>query len=698
MPATNALANSTSPYLLQHKHNPVQWMPWGDEAWDLAKRQNKLVIVSIGYSACHWCHVMEEETFEDPRAAAFMNEHFVCIKVDREERPDVDQVYMDAVQLMTQRGGWPLNCVSLPDGRPIWGGTYFPRAQWLRALEGVLGVWRDERGKVEDYAQHLALAVQGLHDTPMQPASPWDEEEHPNPSSLVDALRAKLNAWKSTWDPVHGGSLGAPKFPLPSQASFLMRWGVEMNDTSAQAHGVRTLVGLETGGIHDHVGGGFARYSVDERWHVPHFEKMLYDNAQLLAAFATAHQVNVRPEWHRAAEGIVGFLLRELNSPSGGFMSAMDADSDGEEGTYYVWRDEDVQSALPESDEVDIIRKAFDFGGTSHWEEGKNVLKRLPQAQVSSELDNALQRMSRWRDSAASGRSKPGIDDKVLIGWTALAVTGLAKAGRAFSEPAWIDRAVRGGLFLLNLARIPGRTDLLRRTWHTKGGPETEGFAEDYAFTIEALLTLHQTTLAPKWRDEARALMATALDRFLDESGTSFWFTAKDGESLFARNRSVEDSVLPSANAVMAANLWKLGWAYDIPKWRDMAQTMVNQRLANVTNLSHATVWADAALNMALPYATIAVAAKNQDELELAIGTWHEAPCKGCWVDGTTPDTVNKPKWMENKTPSSTGATQWYVCVDGACGIPCDSAGEAQRQVQSWRQASNNSGGPHGLR
>ena len=365
--ATNALSRSTSPYLLQHQHNPVDWLPWGNEAWAQAKSEGKLVIVSVGYSACHWCHVMEHETFEDQEAAAFMNAHFVSIKVDREERPDVDQVYMDAVQLMTKRGGWPLNCVALPDGRPIWGGTYFPKERWLAGLNAVLEVWREEPAKVEAYAEQLAQAVAAMDDAgggKLDGALVANEGQDDLVQRVDQQVMDGLANWSRAWDPVHGGTVGAPKFPLPCQIDFLLRVGDGADwmsgwENRAGEQARRTLRAMERGGIHDHVGGGFSRYSVDERWHVPHFEKMLYDNAQLLGSLADAWVRTPHPALEVAAEGIVRFLERELDDPSGGFKSAMDADSDGAEGTYYVWREAELDAALPEEELRDTVSYKF---------------------------------------------------------------------------------------------------------------------------------------------------------------------------------------------------------------------------------------------------------------------------------------------------------------------------------------------------
>ena len=695
---TNALSDSTSPYLRQHQHNPVEWMPWGKDAWAKARAENKLVIVSVGYSTCHWCHVMEHETFENDEAAAFMNAHFVSIKVDREERPDVDQVYMDAVQLMTRRGGWPLNCVALPDGRPIWGGTYFPTERWLSGLGAVREVWQEDADKVEAYAEQLATAVGAMDDGAVAMSASADDDL----AKQVDRQLAEgLSRWQATWDMTHGGSQGAPKFPLPCQVSFWLRlaqakgpeWTSEWS-SAGRDHALRTLGGMERGGIHDQVGGGFARYSVDDRWHVPHFEKMLYDNGQLLEALAEATSLSDQPEpaLEAAAEGIVSFLLRELDDASGGFKSALDADSDGAEGLYYVWRKADVAAALPDASMQQDIQTVFDLDGRSFWEQGMNVLRRSAEGDASLwvnaarivRIQDALQQMSEWRDSPASGRSKPGLDDKVLTSWTALAVSGLAKAGRWMGRPEWVDRAVQGAIFLKDVARVPGAPHQLRRTWHPDGGPTLEGFAEDYAMTIDAMLDVHQATLDSVWRDEARALMATAFDRFWDEEAGTFWFTAHDGEKLFAAKQSTDDSVLPSANATLASCLWRLGWAADIPAWRKLGRDLTARHLLGTPHMERAARWASNWLDMRGTYAHIVVAAPSREAAVEAMAEWWGQVRPGTWVDGVWPEAANIPGWMEAKRPSATDPVRWYVCVDGACGRPCATANDAWTQFNSF--------------
>ena len=711
---TNALSESTSPYLKQHQHNPVDWVPWGDEAWKRAREEHKLVIVSVGYSACHWCHVMEHETFEDEEAAVFMNAHFVSIKVDREERPDVDQVYMDAVQLMTRRGGWPLNCVALPDGRPIWGGTYFPKAQWLAGLNAVLEVWKDDPAKVEAYAAQLAEAVGAMDDaSPGPETGPTLVDIHGSDEDTVqqqvdDHLMEGLARWRATWDPEYGGGRGAPKFPLPCQIECWLRladagrtpegaarteplgWTSAWREVLGD-HALLTLRAMARGGIHDHVGGGFSRYSVDERWHVPHFEKMLYDNGQLLGAYAEAWRRTPHPSLMQAAEGIVAFLRRELDDPSGGVRSALDADSDGAEGTYYVWRMADLKAALPDEEACKEVIEVFDVDGRSFWEQGQNVLMR-PTVQDDAlwaddakqrRVTQALKRMSDWRDNAASGRAKPGLDDKVLTAWTALAVTGLAKAGRLMQRPEWVARAERGGAFLRDVATLPGEDHVLRRSWHADGGPEVEGFAEDYALTIEAMIELYQSTLDDQWLREARAWMAVTLDRFFDEKADTFWFTSREGESLFAAKQSTDDSVMPSANATLASCLWALGWAFDIPTWRDMARRLTARHLLGTPHLERSARWIRAWVDMSMPWGQIVVAAPSQDLAKAQLPGWWKEARPGTMVHGVWPESSHIPTWMEGKRPASDDPVRWYVCVEGACGLPCASANEAWTQFSA---------------
>ena len=645
-------------------HNPVHWLPYGPAAWEKAKAERKLVLISVGYSACHWCHVMEHETFSNAEAADFMNAYFVCIKVDREERPDVDQVYMEAVQLMTHHGGWPLNCIALPDGRPIWGSVYLPKTQWLSSLQAILDVQAEDPKRVERYAEKLTAAVHSL-------GQPVRLEE----SSFHDAF----DTWAESWDLEHGGRTGAPKFPLPCQLEFLKRAAHSTHlgparRQHARNHALRTLGGLVAGGIHDHVGGGFARYSVDEAWHVPHFEKMLYDNAQLVSVLSAWTDVD-HPEFTEALTQAVAFMEREWRLNHGGFCAALDADSEGQEGTYYVWTKAELDSLLA-PDEVACLDEVFGLNGHSLWEHDQHVLRRKANSNVDPrDLQRVLHKLQTWRDGP-NGRVKPGLDDKVLTSWNALAAIALAKAARRLPDCS-LAPALRVGQFLRIQARMPHRPDLLRRTNHADGGPAHEGFAEDYAFTVEAFLELHQSSQDRVWLKEARALMATAMERLFDPESNTFWNNAIDSDTPYVRSRSMEDGVIPSANASFALSLWKLGWALDIPAWREVSRHMVHARMAGTNTLAESGTWAHVHLDQTEGFATVVVAVRSEEQRNAATQAWWSTPRPGTWLDVVRTGDAHIPAWMEGKSPGPEGRPRWYVCQEGACQLPVDTAPQA---------------------
>ena len=646
-------------------HNPVRWLPYGPEAWAKARAERKLVLVSVGYSACHWCHVMEHETFSDSEAAHFMNAHFVCIKVDREERPDVDQVYMEAVQLMTRQGGWPLNCIALPDGRPIWGSVYLPKTQWLSSLQAIVDVESEDPDRVRRYATKLTTAVEAMG----QPSS------QPEASSFLEAF----DSWAESWDLEHGGRMGAPKFPLPCQLEFLERashskcLGPE-RPQSARTHALHTLGALVRGGIHDHVGGGFARYSVDEAWHVPHFEKMLYDNAQMVSALA-AWADEAHPEFIEALTQAVAFMEREWRLDHGGFCAALDADSEGQEGTYYLWTAAELESLLA-PDEVACVDSAFGLNGHSLWERGQLVLRRKAKSDVDPRnLKDALRKLQTWRDGP-NGRVKPGLDDKVLTSWNALAAIGLAQAARRHADVP-LELALRLGRYLRTHARVPHRPDLLRRTCHAEGGPVHEGFAEDYAFTVEAFLELHQSTQDREWLQEARALMATAMDRLFDPESKTFWNNAQGSDTPFVRSRSMDDGVIPSANASFASGLWKLGWALDIEAWRELSRHMVQSRLAGATTLAESGKWGQVHLDQTDGFTTVVVAVGSDGHRQAVTQAWWSKRRPGTWLEVVRAGDAHIPAWMEGKSSGPEGQPRWYVCQEGACQLPVDTAEQA---------------------
>jgi uncharacterized protein len=533
----NRLANETSPYLLQHAENPVDWYAWGEEALSRARAEDKPVLVSIGYAACHWCHVMERESFEDPETAALMNEHFVCVKVDREERPDVDAIYMDAVQAMTGHGGWPLNAFLTPDGVPFYAGTYFPpeprhgMPAWRQVLAGVAAAWREQRAEIEQAGRTIVPRLRG--------AAHLDAPQGDIDPAVLDTAVATL---RRGYDWQHGGfSPRAPKFPAASAIEFLLARG----EREMALHTLRAMAG---GGMYDQIGGGFARYSVDARWIVPHFEKMLYDNALLARAYLHGWQVSGEAFFGRVCMETLDWGLRELRQEEGGFASSLDADSEGEEGRYYVWTPAQVREAL--GDEA-LAAAAFEhFGITEAGNfEGKSVpVRATPDPPQLPEIKARLL-------AARERRVRPGLDDKRLVSWNALMISALADAGAAMERPDYREAAVACTEFILGDMR-DGRGRLLRT--YNRGRAKLGAYLEDHAFLLEALLTLYETTFDPRWFGEATQLAQTILERFADPEQGGFFSTADDHEPLIARRKDLEDTPIPSGASAAAFGLLRL--------------------------------------------------------------------------------------------------------------------------------------------
>jgi uncharacterized protein YyaL (SSP411 family) len=534
----NRLANATSPYLIQHAHNPVDWYPWGPEALARSKEEDKPILLSIGYSACHWCHVMEKESFEDEETARLMNELFVSIKVDREERPDLDAIYMDAVQAMTGQGGWPMTVFLTPDGLPFFAGTYFPREDrhglpaFTKVLAAIADVWRTRREEVRQQGSRVVAAIESG-------SRPSESREPLTEHVLVEAHAGLRRAFDPTW----GGFGGAPKFPQPMTLEFLLRAHLRGHVDSLEMV-ERTLDRMAAGGIHDQLGGGFHRYSVDERWHVPHFEKMLYDNAQLARLYVHAWQVTANDGYRRVAEDTLEYLLRELRHPDGGFFSSQDADSEGEEGRFFAWTWEELVELVGEDAALAL---GAERGG--NWEDGKNVLW-LPDGDAGP-AHEARRRLFEAREL----RVKPTTDDKVLAAWNGLAITALAEAGRAFPDQRYVDAAVRAaGFVLASLRRRDGR---LLRSWR-EGRASGLGYLDDHALMAEACLTLYETTFDVRWFREARGLAEAMLALFRDQDGGGFFQTGSDAEALVVRPKELFDNAVPSGNSAAAMVLQRL--------------------------------------------------------------------------------------------------------------------------------------------
>ncbi len=566
----NNLISETSPYLLQHAHNPVQWVSWSNEAFEKAKNENKLVLISIGYSACHWCHVMEHESFEDDEVAEIMNKYFVNIKVDREERPDVDQIYMTAVQLMTQRGGWPLNCFTLPDGRPVYGGTYFPKEQWIHILNSLVYTKEQDPERVLEYAQKLqeGIAQSELIDVPQEIGQFSDEKLH----EMV--LR-----WSRQFDSLEGGMNRAPKFPMPNNYSFLLSYAKKFDSEKVANHAHLTLQKMALGGIYDQIGGGFARYSVDMIWKVPHFEKMLYDNAQLISVYSKAYREKSNALYKETVFETIEWLQREMLDQSGAFYSALDADTEGEEGKFYCWSEEELQKV--HDLDVKFVRDYYNVNQFGFWEDEKFILLRretdsefakkkgISLDELKSKVGSVKIRLYEERKA----RTFPGLDYKCLTGWNAMAILGLCYAYVTFHEEQFLILARNCGKWILEKQYKEGK---LKRIF-SKGETKIDGFLEDYAHTIDAFIALYQVTAELHWIEVAKKLTEEVEQNFMNAESKMCYFTSFDS-NLIARKMELNDNVIPASNSVMARNFWKLGYYFRNDAWISNAKQM----LANV--------------------------------------------------------------------------------------------------------------------
>lgn len=555
MTTPNELIHATSPYLLQHAYNPVQWHAWSEKALQKARDENKLLIISIGYSACHWCHVMEHESFEDEEVATVMNKSFVCIKIDREERPDIDQVYMDAVQMMTGRGGWPLNVIALPDQRPIYGGTYFPKEQWRQVLLQLAAFFRNDPAKCDEYANEL---MDGMKKMSVLPLSVDDaDRSFPNHTELV-------NRWSKQWDVEEGGPLRAPKFPLPDGYRYLLASAFVAKNEATREHVHLTLTKMACGGIYDQLGGGFARYSTDMVWKVPHFEKMLYDNALLVSLYADGFKESKNPLYKDVIVQTLSFVERELMCSQGAFYSALDADTEGVEGKFYCWTLDEVNSLL--KDDGAFAIDYFSLNEKGYWEhdlyiplrpESEEALKAkysLSHEQLESKVEIIREKMF----AARSKRVAPGLDDKILCSWNAMMLSGYLDAYAALGDPHYVEIAIQCAAFieknflkdthLFHAAKIKGEDVMVT----------IPGFLEDYAFVMEAFLSLFSCTMNVHYLSLVDDLAQTVLKEFSSEISPIFWFTSAESESLIARKQEVQDNVIPSSNAVMSHNLLRL--------------------------------------------------------------------------------------------------------------------------------------------
>lgn len=676
----NQLQYETSPYLLQHAENPVDWYPWGEEALAKAIADDKPILVSIGYSACHWCHVMERESFEKTDVAQVMNEQFVCIKVDREERPDVDAIYMDAVQAMGVQGGWPLNVFLMPDAKPFYGVTYLPKRNWVNLLESIRSAFDNNRADLTQSADGFAREL-NLTDAERYGLTQNDPLFAPE---TLDVLYRKV-AVKA--DDEKGGMRRSPKFPMPSIWRFLLRYYAVTGNDSALHQVKITLDRMALGGIYDQLGGGFARYSTDVDWFAPHFEKMLYDNGQLLALYAEAHSLTKSELYKHVVYQTIGFMQRELMSPEGGFYSALDADSEGVEGKFYTFTTPELLDIL--GPDYDWFAELYNLTDEGNWEHGRNILHRTEAnksfaermgwslADLNLRLDATHVRLLRVRNEYI----RPGLDDKILCSWNGLMLKGLATAYRVFGEPEFLALALRLAYFLLKKMRDTRNG----RLWHTYklGRARQAGFLDDYAAVIDGLLALYQATFVQSWLTEADQLMQYVLSNFSDtseyETGPDpmFFFTDKNGEELIARRKELFDNVIPSSNSMMAENLYMLSLLLERSEYAERSDQMLGRVQPLVQqNADYLTNWAALFALRTRPTAEIAIIGPEAERFRAELDAEFYPNKVLCGTSARSDLPL-----LHQRGPID-GKTAIYVCYNRACQLPVTSVAEVWKMVK----------------
>ncbi|WAC40842.1 thioredoxin domain-containing protein [Pedobacter sp. SL55] len=668
MQEPNSLIHASSPYLLQHAYNPVEWYEWSETSLKKAKDENKLIIVSVGYSACHWCHVMEHESFESYEVAEVMNKHFVCIKVDREERPDIDQIYMMAVQLMNGNGGWPLNAICLPDQRPIYGGTYFRKPDWINILLNLANLWEKEPEKAVKYAERL---TEGLQQAELIEAG--NKELTFSEAQLVEIVEP----WKRNFDPIEGGYNRAPKFPLPNNWSFLLRYAFLKDDQAVMMQVMTTLEAMATGGIYDQIGGGFARYSVDGQWHVPHFEKMLYDNAQLISLYAEAYQCLKLEPYVAVIKQTIDWIDREMTSPDGLFYAALDADSEGVEGKFYVWSKADFEAVVGANP---ILLDYFNITEDGNWEEEyTNILRRnfsdetliqkynLDEAGFEATIEEAKLKLLAKR----AERVRPELDDKCLTAWNAQMIKALTDAAQVLNENKYYEKAKKAASFILN--NLMDEDGGLYRNYKN-GKASINGFLDDYAFLIEALIALYETDFNEAWLNEAKELTDYVLSNFADEHNVMFFYTSNKGENLIARKHEVMDNVIPASNSVMAQNLQKLGLFFDDEAYRERASAMLKAVLPRIKAYGSAySNWSIQLLNELKGINEIAIAGTD---LRLVKKELDQQYIPNKIVLAGTKSTL---PLLQHKQSEQ---TKIYVCRNKTCQLPVATVEEALQHIK----------------
>jgi uncharacterized protein len=658
----NQLAQETSPYLLQHANNPVHWNAWNASTLAQAKTQNKLIIISIGYSACHWCHVMEHESFESEAVAQVMNNHFVNIKIDREERPDIDAVYMKAVQIMTGRGGWPLNIVALPDGRPVWGGTYFRKEEWTETLGQLQEMYRQAPEKMVGYAEKLHEGIQSI-----------SLVQNQNPDAKIDQnqIGALVEKWKAYFDWDFGGMASAPKFMMPNNYHFLLRFAHQNKDEKLLEFVNLTLTKMAYGGIFDTVDGGFSRYSVDRKWHVPHFEKMLYDNGQLVSLYSDAYKLTKNPLYKAIIEKTLQFVEKEFLTPKGNFFCALDADSLDdkkhlEEGAFYVWTKTQLQTLLAE--DFELFSNLFNINSFGLWEDGNYVLiqsetlENIAKANeiTVSELETKKKSWEQKLYLEREKRPKPRLDDKSLTSWNAIMLKGYVDAYKAVENPHYLATAERNAQFIIQQQWSP--EGFLYHSY--KNGKSTiNGYLEDYCFVIQAFIALYEVTFDELWLQNAKKLTDYSLAHFYDADSGLFQFTSDLDEALITTHFETDDNVMPASNSVMAKNLNRLSIYFSETNYEAIARRMLQTIVPSIDYPSAYSNWLDVAMDLGEQNKELAICGENTLEFGTKINQYYlpNVLLAGTQQKSELPFLQNR--FLDKKT-------LFYVCQNKMCLMP----------------------------
>lgn len=659
---TNALINESSPYLLQHAHNPVNWNPWNEETLERAKKEDKLLIISIGYAACHWCHVMEHESFEDSTVAKIMNDNFICIKVDREERPDVDDVYMTACQLASGRGcGWPLNAFALPDGRPVWAGTYFPKDQWIKILEQFKKLKEEQLPKLQESADQITQGIQNFESIEIQ----TEEQTY---------TLASLNSIKEEFikpvDFENGGRKGSPKFPKPNEYEFFLQHYYMTGDKKSLDAVTITLDKMANGGIYDQLGGGFARYSTDAYWLAPHFEKMLYDNGQLVSLYSHAYQVTKDPLYKKVVEETTSFIERELMNNQYGFYSSLDADSEGVEGKFYVWTASEIDSIIGNETESKIFKKYFSSKKNGNWEH-TNILMVDDKLTASDfdlsqkELDAIINKNRTKLMTARDSRIRPGLDDKVLTSWNGLMLKGYVDAYKAFGDEHYLDIALKNANFILNNS-VQKEGNLNRN--YKDGKSSINGFLDDYATVIDAFTALYEITFDLKWLNKAKELTNYTLSHFHNPENSMFYYTSDLDPELIARKMELSDNVIPASNSMMARNLYKIGTLNYDQKMVDLSKKMIgniSNKIIGAEYPSYYSNWCQLLATMVKPPYEVAVL--GEDAIAKARALQKTYLPNSFFLGGNSEEGLEllTDKLQEDRT-------MIYVCQNKVCKMPVE--------------------------